>query len=297
MTPKVFDCFLFYRELDLLEIRLGALSPRVDRFVLAEATRDFAGQPKPLYFQDNRDRFKPWLDRIEHVVIDTDPPDPDVRWARQRYQRDQFLHGLAAAAPDDIVFVSDLDEIPAPWALDKAISLLTASPCAVVMTMRGHHHRVDLRGRDRALATTRAVRCRHFGTPHLVRQFKRAYWKSAPAWADQIPFGYHSTIASGRPLRRHVIEDAGWHMTSIGVADFTRAKMTAFAPDEQLPPDHPATRQAELIDAGDADTLAQFDQVPLEDLPKPLRDNPARFAHLFAYPPVADASESHRTPA
>ena len=288
---------MFYRELDLLEIRLRQLSPWVHKFVLAESVRDFAGKPKPLYFQENKAKFAEWADRIEHIVVETEPRHPEKRWERQRHQRDQFLRGLGTADPDDIVMISDLDEIPRPGPLDQAIALLTASPCAVVMTMRTSPFRVDLMSRDRALTTTKMVRRRHVRIPHLVRQFRKAYWKSAPAWADHIPFFYHSTIASGRPLRRHVIEDAGWHLTSIGAAEFTEAKMTAFVPDEKLPPDHPTTRYAQLIDAGDAEMLAMFDRVPFEDLPAPLREDPARFAHLFAYPPTTAASESHPNPA
>ncbi|MFK7945132.1 MAG: hypothetical protein AB8B85_19770 [Paracoccaceae bacterium] len=285
MKSKVFDCFLFYRELDLLEIRLAELGPRVDRFVLVEATVDFAGNPKPLYYHDNKDRFADWEDRIEHVIVDTEPAAPEVRWARQRYQRDQFLHGLSDAAPDDIVMVSDLDGIPRPEALNQAVGLLTTAPGAIVMMMHAHHYRVDLRGRERALATTRMVRRRHFQVPHLVRQFKRAYWKSAPAWADQIPFGYHSLRASGRPLRRHVIPNAGWHLTSVGAADFATAKLTAFAPDERLPPDDIAASPAARIDKGDPVALAAYDSVALVDLPTPLREDPQKYRHLFAYPP------------
>lgn len=291
--PRVYDCFPFFRELDLLEIRLAELAPRVDRFVLIEATRDFTGHSKPLYYEENRDRFSQWADRIIHVVVDSDPPDADARWARQRWQRDQALRALddagpddaGPAGPDDIVMISDLDEIPRPEALDQAIGLLTEAPCAIVMTMHGHEYRVDIRARTRALATTRMVRRRHFRVPHLVRQFKRAYWKSAPDWADQIPFGYHSFRASGRPLRRHVLTDAGWHLTSIGAAEFSRAKLTAFAVDEMLDPGVLAASRAARIDAGDPAVLAEYDRVALADLPGPLRDDPARYRHLFAYPP------------
>ena len=49
---KVFDCFPFYNELDLLEIRLNILNDVVDYFVLTESTRTFTGKPKPLYYNN-----------------------------------------------------------------------------------------------------------------------------------------------------------------------------------------------------------------------------------------------------
>ena len=53
----IYDCFSFYNELDLLEIRLNVLKGTVDKFVLAEATVTHTGHPKPLYYAENKARF------------------------------------------------------------------------------------------------------------------------------------------------------------------------------------------------------------------------------------------------
>ncbi|MBY0430568.1 MAG: N-acetylglucosaminyltransferase, partial [Rhodospirillales bacterium] len=108
---RVFDCFSFFNEFDVLEIRLHELQGVVDRFVLVEADRTHAGQPKPLYFHENRQRFAAFLDRIEHVVV-RDMPEGDDPWRRERFQRDCITRGLGGAGPDDLVMVSDVDEIP-----------------------------------------------------------------------------------------------------------------------------------------------------------------------------------------
>ena len=55
---EVYDCFIFYNELDLLEIRLKTLDSVVDHFVLVEATKTHRGKDKPLYFEENKERFK-----------------------------------------------------------------------------------------------------------------------------------------------------------------------------------------------------------------------------------------------
>ena len=54
---KVFDVFTFYNELDLLELRMEILGDVVDYFVINEATITFTGNEKPLYFQENKERF------------------------------------------------------------------------------------------------------------------------------------------------------------------------------------------------------------------------------------------------
>jgi len=66
----IYDCFTFFNELDLLEIRLNVLKDVVDRFVLVEATQTFTGRPKPLYYKENAARFAAFADRIIHVVVD-----------------------------------------------------------------------------------------------------------------------------------------------------------------------------------------------------------------------------------
>ena len=115
----VYDCFAFFNELDLLEIRLNELNDVVDKFVLVEATRTFQKDHKPLYFEENKERFKPFLDKIIHVVVDKYPnfwtkfrvPTP---WDYDNGQKEFILEGLKDCKPDDVIIVSDLDEIPNP---------------------------------------------------------------------------------------------------------------------------------------------------------------------------------------
>lgn len=107
------DTFLFFNELDLLEMRLTELDSVVDRFVICESTRTFQGAEKPLYFQRNRHMFDRWQDKIIHVVYDS--PDRDCSsWEREKAQRDEILKGLRKGHPNDLILISDVDEIPHP---------------------------------------------------------------------------------------------------------------------------------------------------------------------------------------
>ena len=109
---KIYDCFPFYDELMLLEIRLKELAPVVDKFVLVEATHTHSGKPKPLYYDEVKDNevFGPFKDKITHIIYDL-PMLPD-RFANDRNQRNHIAFGLHHfAKTDDIVIVSDLDEI------------------------------------------------------------------------------------------------------------------------------------------------------------------------------------------
>jgi beta-1,4-mannosyl-glycoprotein beta-1,4-N-acetylglucosaminyltransferase len=66
---KIFDCFTFFNELDLLEFRLKLLSDHVDQFVIAESNITHSGQPKPFHFEENKTRFAPWLDKIIYLQV------------------------------------------------------------------------------------------------------------------------------------------------------------------------------------------------------------------------------------
>ena len=74
---KIYDIFIFFNELDLLEIRLNILDLYVDYFVIVECTETFSGLVKPLYYKENKDLFKKWNHKIIHYVVDNMPKNED----------------------------------------------------------------------------------------------------------------------------------------------------------------------------------------------------------------------------
>lgn len=126
----IYDCFSFFNELDLLELRLKTLSDVVDRFVISESNFTHRGIPKPLYYKDNESRFARFKSKIIHVVS-PDPEDPEKAksnvtygWLCENRQRNATIRAIEKELrDDDILIVSDLDEIPNPAAVLKAIKL------------------------------------------------------------------------------------------------------------------------------------------------------------------------------
>jgi beta-1,4-mannosyl-glycoprotein beta-1,4-N-acetylglucosaminyltransferase len=142
---RVFDVFTMYNELDLLELRLEMLDPYVDMFVIVECIETFSGKQKPLYFQDNKQRFEKYLHKIYHhvtydppksfeylqrKVLGTSVPDDikeiciqalttsnvpkgEVHWLKEFYQKEMIRLAIedAGAKYGDLCFVGDLDEI------------------------------------------------------------------------------------------------------------------------------------------------------------------------------------------
>lgn len=114
----VYDCFTFFNELDLLEIRLNILNDVVDKFVIVEANRTFSNKEKPLYFLDNIDRFEKFRDKIIHIVVD-DFPEFEDAWVYEYFQRNAIARGLVNCQDKDDIIISDLDEIPNPIEIYK----------------------------------------------------------------------------------------------------------------------------------------------------------------------------------
>lgn len=108
----VYDCFQFFNELDILKIRLNVLAPVVDKFVISEATETFSGLKKPLYYEENKELFAEFQDKIIHVVVD-DTPQGDTHY-RDTFQKNAVTRGIAGCKDEDIIIFSDLDEIPNP---------------------------------------------------------------------------------------------------------------------------------------------------------------------------------------
>jgi hypothetical protein len=123
---KIYDCFTFYNELDILELRLQEHWDHVDHFVISEANTTHIGAPKNYVFLDNQERFKPYMDKIIHVKVEDMPGvteeyriNPDTGqphvwkncWHNERHQRNCLIRGLTGAVGNDVVILSDVDEI------------------------------------------------------------------------------------------------------------------------------------------------------------------------------------------
>lgn len=117
----VYDCFMLYDELDLLEIRMNILSPVVDYFVITEATTTQMGDPKEMYYSNNRERFSEFESKIIYNPIDMGEMDFPDQWHREVFQKNHCIDGLSGAQEDDIIIFSDLDEIPNPNTVKKII--------------------------------------------------------------------------------------------------------------------------------------------------------------------------------
>lgn len=108
---KIVDVFPLFDELMLLRLKLEEMADWIDHFVILESTTTFTGKPKPLHFQENREAFACFADKIVYIPVEF-PRHIDTPWAREFYQRDAALPALVElCGEDDLVLVTDVDEI------------------------------------------------------------------------------------------------------------------------------------------------------------------------------------------
>ena len=122
---KIYDCFIYFDEELLLDIRLNILSKYVDKFIIVESKFSHRGEPREPNFNINK--YKKFQDKIEYILLDKNPDNlfeinkNDTRInekiivngnLREFFQRNAILEGLKNADEDDLIIISDVDEIP-----------------------------------------------------------------------------------------------------------------------------------------------------------------------------------------
>ena len=122
---KVYDCFTFFNELELLELRLKELNEVVDKFVIVEANLTHTGSSKEFILEQNKDMYSDYMDKIIHVKVEDLPDYNNYEgiWEPENFQRNCIMRGLTNAEEGDAIMVSDIDEIPKP----SIIATATAS--------------------------------------------------------------------------------------------------------------------------------------------------------------------------
>lgn len=282
----IYDCFIFYNELELLELRLHELARVVDKFVLVEATRTFTNRPKPLYFQENQSRFNEFREKIISIAVE-DSPDISDAWAVEHFQRNCIARGLSHCRPDDWILVSDVDEIPRA-ATVKRVTDQHAYP-------QGFLADGILRPGIRLFSAWEFTRGRVRRNNPFIFKFQQSNYRhfincltvnppSAIHWHGTRMLYYRdfSTAQLVRHSGYKAIENGGWHFTSMGGADRIVEKIQSFAHQEYNEPGFLDTsRISQAIHEGKAlfDPAEELKFVPVDDsYPRYILEYPEKFS-------------------
>ena len=214
---KIYDCFTFFDEFELLEIRLNILYPYVDYFVIVEATSTYSGKKKPLHYQENAQRYTLFKDKIIHIAVE-DMPDIDKNNLSRRdlenYQRDQIKKGLQNCNKQDVILVSDVDEIPNPKKFGEMIVALNSVYQVLTFKQKLYYYYINGLMHNAWFGST----CCKFSTCQGV--FESSAQKIRMS-------GSHALNDKGA-----FISKGGWHFSYLGGIDRIIKKINSLADDE-----------------------------------------------------------------
>jgi hypothetical protein len=127
IKPKVYDCFFYNGEEDILELRLNILGSVVDEFRIVECVHTFCGKEKPIYLKELPARFEKWRDKIKLYINDDkyyldefleayNSPNTgkEPRWINEFRHKEYIKNTLIGLDDNDILFIGDVDEIWSP---------------------------------------------------------------------------------------------------------------------------------------------------------------------------------------
>lgn len=219
---KVYDCFIYFNEIDLLKIRFRELADTVDFFVLIEGSLTHTGYAKPFYFQENRHLFKEYA----HKIVDrgvTLPKDNANTWGRETVQRTAFDYTLCELAPadDDIIMVSDVDEIINP----KAIEAYRSREDVCCLEQKTYHYNLNCQ----------------LETPTIDPKIAR--------YRQVKEIGGSDLRYYDRAFSPHVLKDAGWHLSFMGGTDKIIEKMKSYSHYDERDPNTPVYLSRENVEA------------------------------------------------
>ncbi len=228
---NIYDCFMYFDEDLLLDIRLNTLNKYVKKFVITEATYTHNGNPKKLNFDiKNFNKFK---DKISYIVVDEQPQnilklsEDDTKerrgeklilngMARDYFQRENLKKGLVDSSNEDLIIISDLDEIPNLEIID--FNLIKNN--IVIFEQKMFYYKLNLLYEEFKWFGSKAVKKKNFISPQWLRNIKsRKYSK----WRLDTFFSkkkYTNLI---------YVKNGGWHFTCIRNAADLEKKLLNFA--------------------------------------------------------------------
>ncbi len=228
---KIFDCFIYSDEEMLLDIRLNTLSEHVDKFVIVEANYKHNGDHKKQNF--NIEKFEKFKNKIEYIFIDKIPTElnvikrddnEDTKNSKnirnsiilEHHQRNMINDGLTSASQEDLIFISDVDEIP----IFDNLNFEKNKSDLIFFKQKMFYYKFNLLYENFDWIGSKACRKKYFISPQWLRDTKN---KKYPFWRLDTYFN------DNKYTNVNLINDGGWHFTQIKSSKDIFSKLNTFA--------------------------------------------------------------------
>jgi len=224
---KIYDCFMYFDEEVVLDLRLNALNKFIDYFVIVESIFTHKGEQRELNF--NYKKFEKFKDKIIYIVYDKQPKDlltiKDQKTdhggyimnalLRENGQRNFILEGLKSAKEDDLILISDVDEIPNL----ENINLKEYNEKIIQFRQDMFHYKFNLKLPNFTWTGTKGCKKKNLINPQWLRNIKD----------KKYPFFRIDTIFSKtKYISIKFINNGGWHFSNIKSAEEIKYKLKSY---------------------------------------------------------------------
>ena len=227
---KIFDCFMYFDEEVVLDLRLNALNEYVDYFVIVESTYNHRGDKRKLLF--NHNKFKKFKKKIIYLIYDKRPENIEEILSvdtkseksrkyilnalyRENGQRNFISNGLNEAQNDDMILISDLDEIPNL----KNLDLDKISQKIILFKQDMFYYKFNLYLPNLNWTGTKGCKKKYLKTPQWLRNIKD---KRFPFYRLDVFF------SKTKFINIKIINNGGWHFTNIKTASEIQHKLKSY---------------------------------------------------------------------
>ncbi len=228
---KIYDCFMYYDEDQLLDLRFNILDKYVSKFIISESKFTHSGNTKNKNFDISK--FPKFKNKIEYLYNEKEPSDiKEIRssdsseiksqkkifngLARDNFQRNCLMNGIKTADNDDVIILSDLDEIPNL----EIVNFESINNNIFLFEQKMFYYKLNLIYPNFKWHGTKACKKKNFTNPQWLRNIKG---KKYPFWRIDTYF------SKKKYTSLKIIKNGGWHFTNIRSAESLHDKMKNFA--------------------------------------------------------------------
>ena len=227
---KIYDCFMFYDEDLVIDLRLNILNEYIHKFVIVESKFTHSGKKRELLFDINK--YSKFKKKINYIVLENEPVDLEIvhdndtddkknskyimnALKRENFQRNGIKKGLTNAEPGDLILVSDVDEIPNLSNLD----LNEINDNIILFKQNFYYYKFNLKLEDMPWLGTKGCKYKNLKSPQWLRNIKD---KKYPFWRLDVLFSdkKYSNIK--------FITNGGWHFSNMKTPEEIEKKMRTY---------------------------------------------------------------------
>jgi len=228
---NIYDCFMYFDENLLLELRFKELNKYVKKFIITESRYTHSGQKRKLLFDINK--YSEFRNKIEYIIIDDEPANLKIinekddynlknskyilnGMARDNYQRNAIRKGLLNLDPNDWILISDLDEIPDL----RNINFNNIKNKFIFFRQSNYYYKFNLYLENFNWYGTKACKLKNLISPQWLRNMKD---KKYPKWRIDVFF------SKNKSNDIFFVKNGGWHFSYLKSPKDIEKKLKSYA--------------------------------------------------------------------